>query len=189
MKLVACMRCKLKMFYVRCWLYITKYVYIKSTTVYVPSSELVLSQTLSRQRVCPSPQNRGGGGAHLTQSQFRRLEKKHTRHLPEKEASLLKPLLEGLRTHFLLALDTCPDISRDLSCSTGIPSTSPDLSAVFIGGSNADKLANAAASLGIIAETVTTSGWILSTTAVTAILPEVEALCITLPADSPCSHH
>jgi len=103
----------------------------------------------------------------------------------EKEASLLKPLLEGLSTHFLLALDTCPDISRDLSCSTGILSTSPDLSAVFIGGSNADKLANAAASLGIVAETVTTSGWVLSTTAVTAILPEVEALCITLPADSP----
>jgi hypothetical protein len=39
-----------------------KYVYIKSTTLYVPSSELELSQPLSRQRVCPSPQNRGGGG-------------------------------------------------------------------------------------------------------------------------------
>jgi hypothetical protein len=35
--------------------------YIKSTTVYVPSSELGLSQPLSRQRVCPSPPNRGGG--------------------------------------------------------------------------------------------------------------------------------
>jgi hypothetical protein len=42
----------------------TKYVhilYIKSSTVYVPSSELGLSQPLSRHRVCPSPQNRGGG--------------------------------------------------------------------------------------------------------------------------------
>jgi hypothetical protein len=38
----------------------TKYVYTKSTTVYVPSSELGLSQPLSRQQVCPSPQNRGG---------------------------------------------------------------------------------------------------------------------------------
>ncbi len=36
--------------------------YIKSTTVYVPLSELGLSQPLSRQRVCPSPQHRGGGG-------------------------------------------------------------------------------------------------------------------------------
>ncbi len=43
------------------YLLITKYVYIKSTTVYVPSSELGLSQPLSRQRVFPSPQERGGG--------------------------------------------------------------------------------------------------------------------------------
>jgi hypothetical protein len=60
----------------------TKYVYIKSTTVYVPSSELGLSQPVSRQRVCPSSPNRGRGGAHspagewLGESQFRRLEKK-----------------------------------------------------------------------------------------------------------------
>jgi hypothetical protein len=52
----------------------TKYVYIKSTTVYVPSSELGLSQLLSRQLVCPSPQNRGGAhspaGDGLGESQF-----------------------------------------------------------------------------------------------------------------------
>ncbi len=58
----------------------TKYVYIKSTTVYIPSSELGLSQPLSRQRECPSPQNRGGGvhspaGEGLGESQFRRLVK------------------------------------------------------------------------------------------------------------------
>jgi len=40
----------------------TKYVYIKSTTVFVPSSESGLSHPLSRQRVCPFPRNRGGGG-------------------------------------------------------------------------------------------------------------------------------
>jgi hypothetical protein len=51
----------------------TKYINMKSTTVYVPSSELGLSQPLSRQRVCPSPQNRGGGGHTRT---LRRLEKK-----------------------------------------------------------------------------------------------------------------
>jgi len=70
----------------RCWVWSTKYVYIhtyiKSTTVYVPSSEFGLSQPLSRQRVCLSPQNRGGEGAHspsgegLGESQFRRLEKR-----------------------------------------------------------------------------------------------------------------
>ncbi len=57
----------------------TKYLYIKSTTVYVPSSKLGLSHPLSRQRVCPSPRNRGGGasqaGEGLGESQFRRLEK------------------------------------------------------------------------------------------------------------------
>jgi hypothetical protein len=31
------------------------------TTVYVPTSELRVSLPLSRQRVCPSPWNRGGG--------------------------------------------------------------------------------------------------------------------------------
>ena len=43
-------------------IYPTKYVFIKSTTVYVPSSELGLSQPISRQRVFPSPQKQGGGG-------------------------------------------------------------------------------------------------------------------------------
>jgi hypothetical protein len=44
--------------------YNTKYIYIQSTTVYAPSSELGLSHSLSRQRVCPSPQNQRGGEAH-----------------------------------------------------------------------------------------------------------------------------
>ncbi len=35
-----------------------KGIFIESTTVYVPSSELGLSQLLSRL-VCPSPQNQG----------------------------------------------------------------------------------------------------------------------------------
>ncbi len=52
------------------------------SVLYVPSSELGLSQPLlQRQRVCPSPQNRGvGGGGTLAcglgESQFRRPEKK-----------------------------------------------------------------------------------------------------------------
>ncbi len=48
--------------YVRPTKYVYTFVYIKSTTVYVHSSELGLPQPLSRQRVCPSPQNQGGGG-------------------------------------------------------------------------------------------------------------------------------
>ncbi len=45
--------------------YLTKYLYIKITTVYVPSSDLELPQPLSRKRVCPEPSppdQRGGGG-------------------------------------------------------------------------------------------------------------------------------
>jgi hypothetical protein len=59
----------------------TKYVYTKSTTLYVPSSELELSQPLSLASKC-APPPRTGGGAHspagegLGESQFRRLEKK-----------------------------------------------------------------------------------------------------------------
>jgi Cft2 family RNA processing exonuclease len=40
----------------------TKYIYIKSTTLYVPSSELGLSHPLSCQQVCPSPRNQRRGG-------------------------------------------------------------------------------------------------------------------------------
>ncbi len=58
----------------------TTYVYLQSTTVYVPSSELRLSHPPSRQRVCPSPRSQRGAhspaGEGLGESQFRRLEKK-----------------------------------------------------------------------------------------------------------------
>ncbi len=64
----------LDIFYVR--------IYIKSTTVYVPSSDFGLSQPLSRQRICSAPPPRtGGGGTHspvgegLGEFYFRRLEK------------------------------------------------------------------------------------------------------------------
>ncbi len=57
--------------------------YIKITTVYVPSSELVLPQSLSCKRVCPPPPpGPKGGGAHsplakgVGESKLWRLEKK-----------------------------------------------------------------------------------------------------------------
>ncbi len=65
-------------------------------TVYVTSSELGLSQPLSRQQVCPSPQNRGGAhspaGEGLGESQLRRLEKKLINTLPTLYSNL-GPLL------------------------------------------------------------------------------------------------
>jgi hypothetical protein len=57
----------------------TKYVYMKTTTVYVPSSELGLSQPLSRKECSPPPRTRGGlspAGEGLGESQLQRLEKK-----------------------------------------------------------------------------------------------------------------
>jgi hypothetical protein len=67
----------------------TKYIHIKSTTVYVPSLELGLSHPLSRQRVCRSPRNQRVGlgansraGEGLGESQFQRLEKKAYSTLP-----------------------------------------------------------------------------------------------------------
>ncbi len=60
-----------------------------------------------------------------------------------------------------------------------------DMAVLFIGGSNADRLANSAATLGIITETVTMAGWVLSTDADTAILPQVIDLCNTLPEEAP----
>ncbi len=59
------------------------------------------------------------------------------------------------------------------------------LPALFIGGSNADKLANAAATLGVLSETITEGGWILTTSSVSIILPQVEPYCATLPPDAP----
>jgi hypothetical protein len=48
-----------------------------------------------------------------------------------------------------------------------------------------DRLANSAATLGIIAEIITTGGWILTTDAVSGILPQVNDFCASLPADAP----
>ncbi len=63
-------------------LYTTNYLYIQSTTVYVPSAELGLPQPLSRKRVCPPPPRIKGWGilsrgwGCLGESQFQRHWKK-----------------------------------------------------------------------------------------------------------------
>jgi hypothetical protein len=83
-------------------------------------------------------------------------------------------------------IDTLPNLSRDNTIFPTGPSTvEEDMAALFIGGSNADRLANSAATLGIATETITTAGWVLSTDAVTAILPQVSELCGSLPANAP----
>jgi hypothetical protein len=105
---------------------------------------------------------------------------------PQEEKVLLTPLLEGLSTLFKLDLDTLPNLSRDPCIFP--PGSAPaldEMSALFIGASNADRLANSAATLGMVTETVTTGRWVLTTDAVTEILPQVAAYCAALPADAP----
>jgi hypothetical protein len=105
---------------------------------------------------------------------------------PLDEKTLITPLLEGLITQFRLGMDTLPNLSRDATIfPPGSAPPADDIAALFIGVSNADRLANAAATLGIIAETITAGGWIISTDAVTAILPQVIGHCESLPDNAP----
>jgi hypothetical protein len=97
---------------------------------------------------------------------------------PQDEKALLTPLLEGLSTLFQMNIDTLPNLSRDTTIfPAGSTTVEDDMAALFISGSNADRLANSAATLGIIPGTITTEGWVLSTDGVTAILPQVTELC------------
>ncbi len=96
------------------------------------------------------------------------------------------PLLEGLSTMFRLNLDPLPILSRDPAIfPPGSTLAVEDMAALFIGGCNADKLANSSATLGIITKTITSGGWALTTGAVTNILPQVSGYCDSLPADAP----
>ena len=61
---------------------------------------------------------------------------------PQDEKTLLTPLLEGLSTQFRMNIDTLPNLSRDNTIFPTGPSTvEEDMAALFIGGSNADRLA------------------------------------------------
>jgi uncharacterized membrane protein YgcG len=101
------------------------------------------------------------------------------------EPALIYTLLTELSSKFKLELDSEPSLSRELTLSPNLPKASGDVPALFIGGSNADRLANAAANVGVIPDTVTEGGWLLNTTSVTTALPQIEAYCLTLPAEAP----
>jgi hypothetical protein len=97
------------------------------------------------------------------------------------EQKLVYPLLAELCTKFKLSMDTLRNLSRDLAITPRPARQEDDIPALFIGGSNADKLANAAATLGVLSDTITEGDWILTTSSVSIILPQVEAYCATLP--------
>jgi len=91
--------------------------------VYVPLSELGLSQPLSRQRVCLSPQT---GGAHspagegLGESQFQRLEKK-LRTLPPLWISHLTDIKRSVYDHW-------PSLILSLRCDCPVQRSLPTYS-------------------------------------------------------------
>jgi hypothetical protein len=101
------------------------------------------------------------------------------------EPTLIFTLLTELSSKFKLELDSEPILSRELTLSPNLPKTSGEIPALFIGGSNADRLANAAANVGVVPDTVTEGGWVLNTTSVSTALPQIEAYCLTLPAEAP----
>ncbi len=101
------------------------------------------------------------------------------------EPALIFTLLTELSSKFKLELDSKPVLSRELTLSPNLPKTSGEIPALFIGGSNADRLANAAANVGAVPDTVTEGGWVLNTTSVSTALPQIEAYCLTLPAEAP----
>ncbi len=41
------------------------------------------------------------------------------------------------------------------------------------------------ANVGVVPDTVTEGGWLLNTTSVSTVLPQIEAYCLTLPAEAP----
>ncbi len=51
-----------------------------------------------------------------------------------------------------------------MTLSHNLPKTSGEIPALFIGGSNADRLANVASNVGVVPDTVTEGGWVLNTT-------------------------
>jgi hypothetical protein len=97
------------------------------------------------------------------------------------EPALLYTLLTEHSSKYKLNLDTEPNLSRQLVLSPTLPKGAGDNPALFIGDSNADRLANAAANVGIIPDTVTEGGWILNTSSVSTVIPQIEAYGLTLP--------
>jgi hypothetical protein len=100
-------------------------------------------------------------------------------------SALFYTLLTKFSSKFKLELDSEPVLSRELTVSHILPKAAEDSPALFIGGSNADRLVNAAANVGIVPDTVTEGGWVLNTTSVSTALPQIEAYCLTLPAEAP----
>ncbi len=101
------------------------------------------------------------------------------------EPALIFTLLTELSSKFKMELESEPVLSRELTISPNLPKASSEIPALFIGWSNVDRLAKVAANIGVVPDTVTEGGWLLNTTSVSTALPQIEAYCLTLPAEAP----
>jgi hypothetical protein len=76
----------------------------------------------------------------------------------EDEKLLEFPLLAELSTKYKLSMDTMPNLSRELVLNPKQSRQDDEIPALFIERSNADKLANVAATLGVLSDTITEGG-------------------------------
>ncbi len=103
------------------------------------------------------------------------------------EKKVLDILIKELNEKFLAGLDTDPNLSRSSKRPQLYPafrSGSVD-TAAFVGGSNAKKLSQAAANLGIDSYMLAKSGWKITKDNIEKLIPDLKELMSSLPAGMP----
>jgi hypothetical protein len=103
------------------------------------------------------------------------------------EKKFLDTLIEDLNKNMLAGRDKDPNLSRSASrpaMYTAIMTDSVD-AAVFVGGSNALKLAYSASALGLDAYQLAKGGWKLTKENVEQILPDLKDVLGSVPPDTP----
>jgi hypothetical protein len=106
---------------------------------------------------------------------------------PEIESSLIKLLIRELNENMVSNLDTNPNFSRsakrpEMHCALREGRVDK---ALFIGGSNASKLASATAMLGVDTSKIAKGGWKVTSDSVDQILTDLEEQLSGLPPDTP----
>jgi hypothetical protein len=106
---------------------------------------------------------------------------------PEIESSLVKLLIRELNEKMVSNLDTNPNFSRsakrpEMHCALREGRVDK---ALFIGGSNASKLATATAMLGVDTSKIAKGGWKVTSDSVDLLLNDLEEQLSAMPPDTP----
>jgi hypothetical protein len=102
---------------------------------------------------------------------------------PENEPSLIKLLIRELNENMVSNLDTNPNFSRSAKRSEmhrALREGGVD-KALFIGGSNASKLASATAMLGVDTSKIAKGGWKVTSDLVNLLLHDLEEQLLDAP--------